>query len=167
MTTVNGHAWMTAPPSQPVARTEGTHHHMERQCRVGLAFTLPALLLVCVGCAVGSGSSSATAAGASPTRVSDEGPVQHYTTLVATLTAAGASVQPGQEHPPDNIFDAPSRELLVNGSATLSVFEYATAAAAKARASCFHNGDKRCPGDQVGFSIDYVAPPHLYLAGRI
>ena len=135
--------------------------------RWGLAITLTALLLICVGCAAGEGASSARAPVATSTRVSGQGTVQDYTTLVAALTAAGARAQPGQEHSPDSIFDAPSRELLVNDGALLSVFEYATAEDAKARASCFHGGEKRCPGDQVGISIDYVAPPHLYLAGRI
>ena len=109
------------------------------------------------------GASSAPTSVSTPTSVI----VQDYATLVAALTAAGATVQPGQEHPPSSIFDAPSHDLLVNGSALLGVYEYATAAAAMTEAGCFHGGDKQCPGEQGGSTIDYAAPPHLYLAGRI
>jgi len=84
----------------------------------------------------------------------------------AALTAAGATVQPGPERPPSIIFDAPSRELWVNGSAHLSVFEYPTTAAAKAEAEGFHGGDKQCPGERGGSIIDYAAPPHLYWRAR-
>jgi hypothetical protein len=87
--------------------------------------------------------------------------------LVTALTAAGATVELRRELPRSVIFDAPSRELLLNGGAYLSVYEYPTAAAARAEASCFHGGQKQCPGASGGASIDYVAPPHLYLAGRI
>lgn len=128
-----------------------------------------ALLLVCAGCNVGGsvtthgGTSSAPARFVTPT----SGTVQDYATLVTALTAVGATVQPGQQHPPNVIFDAPSRDMLVNRSAHLSVYEYPTTAAAKAEAGCFHGGDKRCPGAQGGSIIDYVAPPHLYLARRV
>src|SRR5262245_42583188 len=141
--------------------------------RCSLACTLTALLLVCAGCAVGGsapragGASSVSPPLASPTSVVVQGTVQDYATLAAALTAAGAIVQPGAEHPPDVTFDAPSHELLVNGSAHLTVFEYPTTAAATAMAGCFHGGDKECPGEQGGTIIDYAAPPHLYLAGRI
>src|SRR5262245_8554037 len=104
--------------------------------RWGFAFALAALLIVCAGCAVGGGASSARTPVATSTSVSGQGTVQDYATLVAALAAAGATAQPGEEHPPDSIFDAPSHDLLVNDSALLSVFEYATADAAKARAGC-------------------------------
>jgi hypothetical protein len=133
-----------------------------------LAFTLMALLLICAGCDLGRSATTQGGASAAPTPFATptSGTVQDYATLVSALTAAGATVQPGPQHPPNVIFDAPSRDLRVNGSIHLSVYEYPTAAAAMAEASCFHGGDKWCPGAQGGSSIDYVAPPHLYLAGR-
>src|SRR5262245_19793782 len=99
-----------------------------------IAFTLLTLLFVSAGCGVGGsattqgGMSSASAPIGTPTSVT----VQDYATLVTALTAAGATVQPGQEHPPNIIFDAPSRDMLVNGSVDLSVYEYPASAAAKA-----------------------------------
>jgi hypothetical protein len=145
-----------------------------RRCSFAFtAITLTALLLVCAGCAVGGFARSAGGATSAPAPVATltsgtvQGTVQDYATLIAALTAAGATAQPGQDHPPSIPFDASSRELWVNGSAYLSVYEYPTAAAALAEASCFHGGQKRCPGASANTIIDYLAPPHLYLAGRI
>jgi hypothetical protein len=138
-----------------------------------LAFTLVALLLVCAGCDLGrsatmqGGTSSAPPPFAPPTSGTVQGTVQDYATLVTALTAAGAAVQLGRELPPGDIFGAPSRDILVNGRAHMSVFEYPTAAAAADVAACFHGGQKRCPGERSDTIIDYVAPPHLYLAGRV
>jgi hypothetical protein len=139
----------------------------------GIALPLMALLIVCAGCAVGGSTTTAGRATsappplATPTSGTVQGTVQDYATLVTALTAAGATVQLGRELPPDDIFGAPSRDILVNGSAHMSVFEYLTTAAAADVATCFHGGQKRCPGERSDTIIDYVAPPHLYLAGRV
>jgi hypothetical protein len=49
----------------------------------------------------------------------------------------------------------------------MSVFEHPTAVAAADEVACFHGGQKRCPGEHCDTLIDYVAPPHLYMAGRV
>src|SRR5262245_7326355 len=84
-----------APRSDGCTHTEGTQRYMGRW---GLAIILPALLLMCIGCAGGMGAPTATTPVATPTRASDKGTVQDYATLVAALTAAGATAQPGEEH---------------------------------------------------------------------
>jgi hypothetical protein len=102
-----------------------------------------------------------------PTSATAQGTVHDYATFVTALTAGGATVQLGPEYPPNPIFDAPLHVVEVNGSTHLSVYEYPTATAAADEAACFHGGQKRCPGSQGGSVIDYAAPPHLYLAGRV
>jgi hypothetical protein len=142
-----------------------------------IAFTLLALLVVCAGCDVGGATTTpghaTTAPPPSATSTSGtlqgaaQGSVQDYATFVTGLNASGATVLLGPEHPASVLFDAPYHVVEVNGSARLIVYEYPTTAAAADEAACFHGGDKRCPGEQGGTIIDYAAPPHLYLAGRI
>src|SRR5262249_35029328 len=135
--------------------------------------TLLALLVVCAGCAVrgsattqGSASSTSTPV-ETPASGSVQGAVHDYATFVTALTATGATVHLGPEYPPNVIFGAPLHVVEVNGRMQVSVYEYPTATAAADEGACFHGGQKQCPGAQGGSMIDYAAPPHLYLAGRV
>lgn len=135
---------------------------------VVLVLSLP---LVLAGCGAGARATTrlvaAPSATATPATPSSGTAVHDYATLVRALTAAGATVQAGQPQPAGVIFSVPGREVTLNGTAHLSAFEYPDATAAAGEAACFHGGDKMCPGANSAAMIDYVAPPHLYRAGRV
>lgn len=141
----------------------------KRRGSLALALVLPTLLLALAACDAGSRSATrATAAPATARAVTPTGATDpDFTAFLRALAAAGATVQPGQGYPPNDLFSAPSRVVIVNSTVQLTVVEYSDVASAVEEAACFHGGDKKCPGANTMTIIDWVAPPHLYRSGRL
>jgi hypothetical protein len=111
------------------------------------------------------------------TQVSHGGPVRDYVSLVDHLRAAGVTVVPETA---ENTPTVPTGEtsssymsvaglvISVNG-ARVTVYEYADEAAANAEAARISpDGGTFQPSRGVsGASVDWIAPPHFYKAGRI
>lgn len=84
--------------------------------------------------------------------------------LISALRQQGAVVQPGETLPrSSNPFFSTSAHLVILNARTISVFEYASPAAADADAAKVASD-----GSSVGTTmITWVAPPHFYKAGAL
>ena len=93
--------------------------------------------------------------------VSHGGPVEDYVSLVDTLRAAGATIDPaGNVSQP---FFAPDGQVLTVNGEDVQAFEFASAEEADAVAETVSAG-----GSAIGTSmVTWVAPPHFYKAGKL
>ncbi len=111
------------------------------------------LVLAIVGLAGCSGKQSPPA--------THGGAVEDYISLVDSLRASGATVEPAGEMT-QPFFSVDGMVIVVNG-ADVQVFEYADAAAAEAEAALVSPD-----GSSVGTSmVGWVAPPHFYRAEKL
>lgn len=107
-----------------------------------------------------------TACGTGPTQ-SHGGPVQDQVSLIDTLRkdlavdVTGSIAQPFL-HPESGTTVRLSGESLA-GPADIQLFEYRSAAAASAEAK----GIRRDGSGTANASVDWVAPPHFFLKGRV
>lgn len=124
---------------------------------VGLV--LFSILFIVIACEGDQGS--AGQAGPEGTVVSHGGPVADYVSLLDSLRAAGATVDPaGTISQP---FFAPEGQLLTVNGEDVQAFEFASEAEANAIAQTVS-----ADGSSVGTSmISWVAPPDFYKAGRL
>ena len=134
----------------------------------GLAAILGAAVLMAVVAACGSGESSSQ-----PTTpaVSHGGPVKDYVSLVDTLRAAGATVDPAGTGSAD--YFSPQNQLLTVNGELVSTFEFASAEEADAAAdgvsasgSSISRVDSET-GMGAASSILWEKPPHFYKAGKL
>jgi hypothetical protein len=102
-----------------------------------------------------------SACGSQQSPVSHGGPVTDYVTLVDSLRAAGATVDPaGTISQP---FFTPQGQLIAVNDQQVQVFEFASAAKAEAGA-----GTVSADGSSVGTTMmTWVATPHFYRAGKV
>jgi hypothetical protein len=133
-----------------------------------LLFGLGPLLLALVLLAL-------NACGSTP--VSHGGPVRDYVSLVDHLRAAGATVVPEAA---DNTPTVPTGEtsasymsvagqVITVNAARVTVYEYADEAAAHVESARISpdGGTFQPSRSASGASVDWIAPPHFYKAGRI
>jgi hypothetical protein len=96
-----------------------------------------------------------------PPTTSHSVPVQDYVSLIDHLRAAGATVTPtGEVSQP--FFSVRGRTIAVNGEQA-QVYVYADASAMNAEAARI-SPDRGTIGNS---SVDWIAPPHFYRAGKI
>jgi len=93
--------------------------------------------------------------------VSHGGPVSDYVSLIDSLQAAGATVDPaGDVTQP--FFSVKGQVIKVNGE-DVQVFEYSDEAAAEAEVMLVSPD-----GSSIGTSmVSWISPPHFYKAGKI
>jgi len=121
------------------------------------------LLLVLLVFALTVSACASTAAATSPTKDASPQPVavEDQATLVATLKAAGATVEAGESVTQD-FFSPEGNVIKVNG-ADVQVFEYENTEAMENEAS-----QVAPDGGSVGTSMMmWIDTPHFYKAGRI
>lgn len=96
-----------------------------------------------------------------PPTTSHGGPVQDYVSLIDHLRAAGTTVTPtGEVSQP--FFSVKGQTIAVNGE-QVQVYEYADGSAMNAEAARIS-----ADGGTIGnSSVDWIAPPHFYKAGKI
>ena len=157
-----------------------------------LAATLGVAVLMAVVAACGSAAEPTslsdekptpappTAGGTTPTDsnppttpiVSHGGPVKDYVSLVDTLRAAGATVDPAGPESFTDYFAPQGQLLTVNGERVLT-FEFgsaeeADAAAAGVSADGSHIvGPIMADGTAVSTAVDWMVPAHFYKAGKL
>jgi hypothetical protein len=89
------------------------------------------------------------------------GEVDDYASLVNALSAAGLTIEPGDQITQD-FFSVPGQVIRVNGE-DVQVFEYADEAAAGQEAATISPD-----GGSVGTTmVTWVATPHFYQSGRL
>ena len=129
-----------------------------------------ALVLIACG---GDATATATPTPNSPpgTVVSHGGPVTDYVSLVDSLRAAGATVDPAGTVSAD--YFAPQGQVLTVNGERVTTFEFARAEEADAGAEGVSaSGDSISRVDPetgmvFAISILWVEPPHFYKAGRL
>ena len=158
----------------------------------GLAAILGAAVLMAVVAACGNGveptslgdevptQAPPTAGGTTPTDanppttliVSHGGPVKDYVSLVDSLRAAGATVDPAGPESFTDYFAPQGQPLTVNGERVLT-FEFGSAEEADAAADGVSATGSSIVGPimadrtSVASMITWVAPPHFYNAGNL
>ena len=119
-------------------------------------------------------SAPATTVSNQPTTpiVSHGGPVRDHVSLVDTLRAAGATVDPaGTDAFADYV--APQGQLLTVNGERVSTFEFgsteeANAAAEGVSADGSHiAGPVTADGTSISTAVDWIIPPHFYKAGKL
>lgn len=120
---------------------------MKRSASMMLLFGVLALIL--------------SACGQQTPTTSHGGPVQDYVSLIDHLRAQGATVDPvGNVSQP--FFSVKGQTITVNGE-QVQVYEYANADTANAEAARISPD-----GGTIGnSSVDWIAPPHFFKAGKI
>lgn len=130
--------------------------------KLRLFWLLAPVLLVLVG----SGCSVGTASGQSqcsdePSTTSHGGPACDYVSFVDQLRAAGATVTPTGSIEPS--FLSVGGYSITADSEAIQVYQYTNSAAMEADA-----GKVSSDGYTIGQTkVSWIAPPHLYRAGRI
>ena len=104
--------------------------------------------------------------------VSHGGPVRDHVSLVDTLRAAGATVDPAGTDAFADYF-APQGQLLTVNGERVSTFEFgsteeANAAAEGVSADGSHiAGPVTADGTSISTAVDWIIPPHFYKAGKL
>jgi hypothetical protein len=97
----------------------------------------------------------------SKSTVSHGGSVMDYVSLIDSLRAAGASVEPAGEIS-QPFFSVKGRTITVNGGG-VQVFEYGDASAAASEAKLVSPDGEVVDKSRVG----WVAPPHFFKKGKL
>jgi len=95
----------------------------------------------------------------------NSGKVDDYASLIDNLRKAGAVVEPGGEVAPD-FLSAKRMVVSVNGG-NVQVWEYDDAAAAYAEAALISPDGYSVRTATKVKSVDWIAPPHFYKAGKL
>ncbi len=104
--------------------------------------------------------------------VSHGGPVKDYVSLVDTLRAAGATVDPEGPMPFADYF-APQGQLLTVNGELVTTFEFGSAEEADAAAEGVSAdgssivGPTMADGSSMAIAIDWMVPAHFYKAGKL
>jgi hypothetical protein len=118
-----------------------------------------ALLMVAAITVSGCGGNASAAI--SPTATTESQTVKGQVSLVATLQAAGATVEVGD--PITQVFFGPEGNILKVNGADVQVFEYESAEAMENEAA-----QVAPDGGSIGTSmVTWMDTPHFYKAGRI
>ena len=148
----------------------------------GLAAILGAAVLMAVVAACGGAAEPTSSSDGVPKPtdakppttpfVSHGGLVKDYVSLVDTLRAAGATVDPAGPESFTDYFEPQGQPLTVNGERVLT-FEFGSTEEADAAAEGVSAtgssivGPIMADGTSVATAITWVAPPHFYKAGKL
>ena len=144
----------------------------------GFAGIIGVAALMVIGVACGNGAEPTSVGGTTPTEsdpptapiVSHGGPVKDYVSLVDTLRAVGATVDPAGTRSVD--FLAPEKQLLTVNGEDIQAFEFASAEEADAAAGGVSATGSSivttmADGTQMASMITWVEPAHFYKAGKL
>ena len=96
---------------------------------------------------------------------SDSGKVDDYASLIDNLRSAGAVVEPRGEVAPD--FLSAKRLVISVNDSNVQVWQYDDAAAAVAEAALISPDGYSVRTATKVKSVDWIAPPHFYKAGKL
>ena len=156
---------------------------MKSKLGVGVGVAIAALMVIGVACGNGAEPTSLneeaptqappTVGGKTPTApiVSHGGPVEDYISLVDTLRAAGATVDPAGPEAFTDYFAPQGQLLTVNGEG-ISAYEFGSAEEADAAAGGVSATGSSivttmADGTEMATMVTWVAPPHFYKAGKL